>query len=245
MDEKKENPEKDNGLHLKRIARIRNDFPTKFGIPRQSGLVAELVAKIVFEPEYRRKEALEGLEGYSHIWLIWEFSESIRENWSATVRPPRLGGNVRRGVFATRSPFRPNPIGLSCVRLCRVEISEEDGPVLYVAGADLMDKTPVFDIKPYLPYVDAHPEAEEGFAAERKNYRLEVSFSDKCREEFSADELSVLKEVLSQDPRPSYQNDPERAYGMSYAGREVKFRVEDGTVFVSGAAAIGGSEGRE
>lgn len=226
------------------IARIRTDFPEKFGIPRQSGL-ADTRGKIVFEERYRSPEAVRGIEQFSHLWLLWEFSEAVRENFSPTVRPPRLGGNERVGVFATRSPFRPNPIGLSCVRLCRVEISEEDGPVLYVAGADLMDKTPVFDIKPYLPYVDAHPEAEEGFAAERKNYRLEVSFSDKCREEFSADELSVLKEVLSQDPRPSYHNDPERAYGMSYAGREVKFRVEDGTVFVSGAAAIGGSEGRE
>ncbi len=196
------------------IARIRTDFPEKFGIPRQSGL-ADTRGKIVFEERYRSPEAVRGIEQFSHLWLLWEFSEAVRENFSPTVRPPRLGGNERVGVFATRSPFRPNPIGLSCVRLCRVEISEEDGPVLYVAGADLMDKTPVFDIKPYLPYVDAHPEAE------------------------------VLKEVLSQDPRPSYQNDPERAYGMSYAGREVKFRVEDGTVFVSGAAAIGGSEGRE
>lgn len=215
------------------VARIRTDFPEKFGIPRQS-LLADTKGRIIFEEDYRNPEAVRGIEGYSHLWLLWEFSEAVRGEFRPTVRPPRLGGNERVGVFATRSPFRPNPIGLSCVKLERVEMSREYGPVLYVAGADLMDGTPIFDIKPYLPYVDAHPEAEGGFAQERKDYRLEVSFSEECRENFSPEELSVLREVLAQDPRPSYQDDPQRVYGMSYAGREIKFRVEDGTLTVVG-----------
>lgn len=219
---------------MKPVARIHSDFPTKFGIPRQSGLVDGLQAAIVFEPEYRSADAVRGLDEFSHIWLIWEFSESKRDTWSPTVRPPRLGGNVRMGVFATRSPFRPNPVGLSCVRLDGVEISAEYGPVLYVTGADLMDKTPIYDIKPYLPYVDSYPDAIGGFAEECKDYRLKVVFSGKCREMFGQEELKVLEEILSQDPRPSYQDDPDRVYGMAYAGREVKFRVENGTVIVCG-----------
>ncbi len=216
-----------------RIAHIRTDFPEKFGIPRQSGLSAAK-GKIIFEKMYRSAQAVRGIENYSHLWILWEFSESIRDQWSPTVRPPRLGGNERVGVFATRSPFRPNPIGLSCVRLDGVEMSAEYGPVLYVTGADLMDKTPIYDIKPYLPYADAYPEAVGGFAEERKNSRLEVLFSEQCREMFAQQELKVLEEILSQDPRPSYQEDPNRVYGMAYAGREVKFKVENGTVLVCG-----------
>ncbi len=216
-----------------RIAHIRTDFPEKFGIPRQSGLAAAK-GKIIFEKMYRSAQAVRGIENYSHLWILWEFSESIRDQWSPTVRPPRLGGNERVGVFATRSPFRPNPIGLSCVRLDGVEMSAEYGPVLYVTGADLMDKTPIYDIKPYLPYADAYPEAVGGFAEERKSYRLEVVFSEQCREMFAQQELKVLEEILSQDPRPSYQEDPNRVYGMAYAGREVKFKVENGTVLVCG-----------
>ncbi|MBC5742010.1 tRNA (N6-threonylcarbamoyladenosine(37)-N6)-methyltransferase TrmO [Lachnospiraceae bacterium MD308] len=216
-----------------RIAHIRTDFLEKFGIPRQSGLAAAK-GKIIFEKMYRSAQAVRGIENYSHLWILWEFSESIRDQWSPTVRPPRLGGNERVGVFATRSPFRPNPIGLSCVRLDGVEMSAEYGPVLYVTGADLMDKTPIYDIKPYLPYADAYPEAVGGFAEERKSYRLEVVFSEQCREMFAQQELKVLEEILSQDPRPSYQEDPNRVYGMAYAGREVKFKVENGTVLVCG-----------
>ena len=216
-----------------RIAHIRTDFLEKFGIPRQSGLAAAK-GKIIFEKMYRSAQAVRGIENYSHLWILWEFSESIRDQWSPTVRPPRLGGNERVGVFATRSPFRPNPIGLSCVRLDGVEMSAEYGPVLYVTGADLMDKTPIYDIKPYLPYADAYPEAVGGFAEERKSYRLEVVFSEQCREMFAQQELKVLEEILSQDPRPSYQEDPNRVYGMAYAGREVKFKVETGTVLVCG-----------
>ena len=213
------------------IARIRTDFSEKFGIPRQSGL-AGTRGRIIFEERYRNPEAVRGIGQFSHLWLLWEFSEAVREEFSPTVRPPRLGGNERVGVFATRSPFRPNPIGLSCVKLERVEISGECGPVLYVTGADMMDNTPIFDIKPYLPYVDAYPEADGGFAAEKMDYRLEVSFTEECRREFTPEELSVLREVLSQDPRPSYQDDPERVYGMAYAEREVKFRVDNGTMTV-------------
>lgn len=216
-----------------RIAHIRTDFPEKFGIPRQSGLAAAK-GKIIFEKMYRSAQAVRGIENYSHLWILWEFSESIRDQWSPTVRPPRLGGNERVGVFATRSPFRPNPIGLSCVCLDGVEMSAEYGPVLYVTGADLMDKTPIYDIKPYLPYADAYPEAVGGFAEERKSYRLEVVFSEQCREMFAQQELKVLEEILSQDPRPSYQEDLNRVYGMAYAGREVKFKVENGTVLVCG-----------
>ncbi len=220
---------------LKRIARIRTDFPEKFGIPRQSGLAAAK-GRIIFEEAYRNAEAVRGIGQYSHLWLLWEFSETVKDSWSPTVRPPRLGGNERVGVFATRSPFRPNPIGLSCVRLDRVETDAKYGPVLYVTGADLMDGTPLYDIKPYLPYVDAHPEADGGFAEKYKDYRLKVLFAekvmDKCREVFGPEETEILAEILAQDPRPSYQNDPERIYGMAYAGGEVKFRAEDDKVYI-------------
>lgn len=236
MNEEKKNQEKNQekkgGLCLKRIARIHSDFPSKFGIPRQSGLVPELRAKIVFEPEYRRREALEGLEGYSHIWLIWEFSQSVREGWSATVRPPRLGGNVRRGVFATRSPFRPNALGLSCVELTAVSEEPEEGPVLWVSGADLMDGTPIYDIKPYLPFTESHPEARAGFAGEVKEYHLEVDFPLPLRSGFSGEQVRALLKLLSADPRPAYQEDPDRIYGMPFAGKDIRFRVADGILTV-------------
>lgn len=211
---------------MKIIARIRSDFPEKFGIPRQSGLIEELKARIVFEPEYRNPDALRGLEGYSHLWLIWQFSGAIRESWSPTVRPPRLGGNQRVGVFATRSPFRPNPIGLSSVKILSIDFHTEEGPVIMVAGADLMNQTPIYDIKPYLPHVDSHPEARGGFAYEVKDYGLNVDFPEEWKRLVPAGKQEALTQILEQDPRPSYQQDPERVYGMSFAGCEVKFRVE-------------------
>lgn len=217
---------------LKPIAHIHNDFPDKFGIPRQSGLVDALKAEIIFEPEYRNPDAFRGLEDYSHIWLIWGFSESMRNNWSPTVRPPRLGGNTRMGVFATRSPFRPNPIGLSSVRLERIEFHSEHGPILHILGADLMDGTPIFDIKPYLPYVDSHPEASEGFAGPLKNYALRIECPPELLEQVPADKRNALLALLAQDPRPSYQNDPERIYGLRFAGMEIKFRVENDVLYV-------------
>lgn len=213
--------------NLKTIAHIKTDFPTKFGIPRQSGLVDSLQGIIVFEEEYRIPEAFRGLEEYSHIWLIWGFSEAVRENWSPTVRPPRLGGNKRMGVFATRSPFRPNSIGLSSVKLLKVEFHPELGPVLHVAGGDLMDNTPIYDIKPYLPYTDSHPEAVGGFADSVKNYALEVDFPEKLLAHIPEEKRAALLEVLAQDPRPSYQKDPERIYGFPYSGFDIRFRVED------------------
>ena len=217
---------------MKPVARIRSDFPTKFGIPRQAGLVDSLTATVVFEPEYRDAEALRGIEGFSHLWLIWEFSAAKRDCWSPTVRPPRLGGNTRMGVFATRSPFRPNPIGLSCVRLLGVETTREEGTVLHVAGADLMDGTPIFDIKPYIPYADCHPEATEGFTAPGQNYLLEVDIPSHLLPKIPADRLESLRGVLAQDPRPSYQRDPERVYGFGFGGMEVRFTVRDGVLRV-------------
>ena len=208
------------------IAHIRSDFTTKFGIPRQSGLVEELEARIVFAPEYRSEAALRGLEGFSHLWLIWEFSQAKRDTWSPTVRPPRLGGNQRLGVFATRSPFRPNPIGLSCVRLVGVDLHTPEGPVIRVAGADLMDGTPIYDIKPYLPYADCKPEALGGFAAQPKEATLSVEISEDLLAQIPEGKRAALVGVLAQDPRPSYQDDPERVYGMAFGGLEVKFRVE-------------------
>lgn len=210
---------------LKVIARIRTDFPEKFGIPRQSGLIEGLKAVIVFEPEYRNPEALRGLEGFSHIWLIWEFSEVVRNTWSPTVRPPRLGGNKRMGVFATRSPFRPNAIGLSSVKLESVELHTVIGPVLHVSGADLMDNTPIYDIKPYLPFTDSHPEATEGFSEPLKDYKLKVEFPEQWLRLIPQEQQQALIEVLMNDPRPSYQNDPERIYGFSFAGFNIKFIV--------------------
>lgn len=215
-------------MHI--IARIRSDFPTKFGIPRQSGL-ADVPARIVFEPEYRNADALRGIEGFSHLWLIWQFSAAVREGWSPTVRPPKLGGNKRIGVFATRSPFRPNEIGLSSVRLDRVELNTPDGPVLHISGADLMDGTPIYDIKPYLPYADAHPEALGGFAPSPKE-TIEVKSPPELLQKLPEGRREALLGVLAQDPRPQYQNDPERVYGMSFGGWDVKFRVKDGVLTV-------------
>ena len=217
---------------MRAIARLYSDFPSKFGIPRQSGLVDSLKASVVFEPEYRFPEALRGLEGYSHLWLIWQFSQTAGQGWSPTVRPPRLGGNTRMGVFATRSPFRPNPIGLSCVRLEGIDLHTPDGPVLWVAGADLMDGTPIYDIKPYLPYVDCHPDASGGFALQVKEGVLPVDFPPELLERVPEDRREALTAVLAQDPRPAYQNTPGRVYGMSFAGLEVRFAVQDGRLTV-------------
>lgn len=207
------------------IARIRSDFSTKFGIPRQSGLVEELRAQVVFEPEYRNSDAVRGLEEFSHIWLIWQFSQAVRAEWSPTVRPPRLGGNTRLGVFASRSPFRPNAMGLSSVRLERVEIHPVLGPVLHVAGADLMDGTPIYDIKPYVPYADSHPDALGGFVDKVERKRLTVNCPEELLRRVPESKQQALLGVLAEDPRPSYQVDPERVYGMSFAGLEVKFTV--------------------
>lgn len=217
---------------MRAIARLYSDFPSKFGIPRQSGLVDSLKASVVFEPEYRFPEALRGLEGYSHLWLIWQFSQTAGQGWSPTVRPPRLGGNTRMGVFASRSPFRPNPIGLSCVRLEGIDLHTPDGPVLWVAGADLMDGTPIYDIKPYLPYVDCHPDASGGFALQVKEGGLPVDFPPELLERVPEDRREALTAVLAQDPRPAYQNTPGRVYGMSFAGLEVRFAVQDGRLTV-------------
>lgn len=211
-------------MHI--IANIHSDFPTKFGIPRQSGLVEELTAKIVFTPDYRVPEAVRGLEDFSHIWLIWQFSKAVREHWSPTVRPPRLGGNTRMGVFATRSPFRPNAIGLSCVRLLKVEPNTPEGPVLTVAGADLMDGTPILDIKPYIPYADCQMEATGGFTDTAGEFLLKVEFPPELLSMVPEDRREALIGVLRHDPRPSYQRKPERVYGMEFAGVNVRFRVE-------------------
>lgn len=213
------------------IARIHSDFPTKFGIPRQSGL-AEVRSTIIFEPEYRNPDALRGLEGYTHLWLIWQFSEAVRDGWSPTVRPPRLGGNTRMGVFATRSPFRPNPIGLSSVRIDGIELHTPDGPLIHVTGADLMDGTPIYDIKPYLAYTDSHPEAAGGFALQTREGVLSVDFPAELLAVIPKDRQDGLIAVLAQDPRPQYQDDPERVYGMAFAGFDVQFRVADGRLTV-------------
>ena len=211
---------------MKVIARIHTDFPTKFGIPRQSGIIASLQGRIVFEPEYRNPEAVRGLEDFSYIWLLWEFSKAVRDTWSPTVRPPRLGGNVRKGVFATRSPFRPNPIGLSSVRLEKVDLDPKLGPVLYVSGVDLLDGTPIYDIKPYITYTDSHPDAVSGFASTPAEYLLEVDFPDNLLQKVPESQRESLIEVLAHDPRPQYQDDPKRVYGMAFGGLEVKFKVE-------------------
>lgn len=211
---------------MKVIARIHSDFTSKFGVPRQSGLVDALEATIVFEPEYRNPDALRGLEKFSHLWLLWVFDQAVRENWSPTVRPPRLGGNVRMGVFATRSPFRPNPIALSSVKLEALEQTLDRGTVLRVRGADLMDGTPILDIKPYVPYADSHPEALGGFASAPAGETLEVSIPRELLERVPPDRREALRGVLAQDPRPHYQKDPERVYGFGFAGMEVKFTVD-------------------
>ena len=214
------------------IAHIETDFPTKFGIPRQSGIIETLQGRIVFEPDYRNAEAVRGLEEFSHIWLLWEFSEAVRDTWSPTVRPPRLGGNVRKGVFATRSPFRPNPIGLSSVRLEKIEIDQKLGPVLHVSGADLMDGTPIYDIKPYIAYTDSHPEAVSGFASTPAEYLLDVGFPDELLQQVPESQRESLIDVLAHDPRPQYHDDPERVYGMAFGGMEVKFKVDGTTLTV-------------
>ena len=210
---------------MKIIARIENDFVSKFGIPRQSGLAPSVKSRVVFEPEFRSADALRGIEDFSHLWLIWEFSKAKKEAWSPTVRPPRLGGNQRMGVFATRSPFRPNPIGLSCVKLEKVLWQSENGPMLLVSGADLMNGTPIYDIKPYLPYADSHPEAAGGFAAEEWERKLRVSCPGEMMALIPPEHRRAVMDILSQDPRPAYQQDPERVYGMAYGGMDIRFSV--------------------
>ena len=209
---------------VRTIARVRSDFPGKFGIPRQAGIVEELEARIVFDGKYANPEALRGIEGFSHLWLIWQFSENLREDWSPTVRPPRLGGNERLGVFATRSPFRPNALGLSCVRLMRIEKDEKGVLCLVVAGADLMNGTPIFDIKPYIPYADCHPEALSGFAPD-SGTKLEVKFEEGAAEKLPAGKKDVIAAILANDPRPRYHHDSERVYVMEFAGQEIRFCV--------------------
>lgn len=219
-------------MEMHPIAHMRSDFPTKFGIPRQSGLVEELRSVIVFEPEYRSEDALRGIEDFSHLWLIWQFSQAVREGWSPTVRPPRLGGNTRMGVFATRSPFRPNNLGLSCVRLLEVKHTQQYGTVLIVGGADLLDGTPIFDIKPYIPYSDSRPEAAGGFTDRVGDFLLDVKFPQELLEKLPADRQAAAVGVLSHDPRPSYQRKPGRVYGLNFAGFDIRFTVEDAVLTV-------------
>lgn len=221
-----------NELVIKPIAYIRTDFDQKFGIPRQSGRVNSLRAKIVFQPEYRSPDALREIENFSHLWLIFDFSLAHKDGWSATVRPPRLGGNRRVGVFASRSPFRPNPLGLSCVELIKVEKNTSDGDVLIVGGADLLDNTPIFDIKPYLPYSDSKPDALSGYAADEVNHRLEVVFPSELKAVFPKEKIQQLTDCLADDPRPSYQNDKERVYKMAFAGYDIAFSVESDVLTV-------------
>ena len=221
-----------NDVTIRVIARMKSDFPTKFGIPRQSGLVEELHSTIIFEPEFRNPDALRGIEEFSHIWLIWQFSEAVRQEWSPTVRPPRLGGNTRMGVFATRSPFRPNNLGLSSVKLLGVEHTKEYGMVLRVAGADLMDGTPIFDIKPYIPYGDSHPDAMGGFTDQAKDFILQVQFPQHLLNKIPQDKQAAAIGVLSHDPRPSYQKQADRIYGLNFAGFDIRFQVNGDTLTV-------------
>ena len=216
---------------IRPIARFQGELREKFGVPRQAGLVEALEGRVVFEEEYRREEAFRGLEGFSHIWLIWQFSQNLREGWSPTVRPPRLGGNARLGVFATRSPFRPNALGLSCVRLLEIERDPGLGPVLRVAGADLVDGTPIFDVKPYIPYADSRPEAAAGFAPDGGRL-LRVQYAPGLEAQLPSEKLAALTGLLARDPRPQYQEDPERVYGLCFAGRNLRFRVEGETLTV-------------
>lgn len=220
-------------MELKVIARIYTDFKEKFGIPRQSGIAGETVGKIIFEEPYRRPEAFRGLSEYSHLWLLWEFSEAVRENWSPTVRPPRLGGNKKMGVFATRSPYRPNPIGLSSVELLRVEETEKFGTVIYVKGADILNGTPIYDVKPYLAYTDSHPNAKGGFADGALEYKLKIE-NPESLDTLSEIERKTILSLLENDPRPAYKNDPERIYGMIYGSCEVFFKVSENTLTVTG-----------
>ncbi len=219
-------------IHYAPIAYIRTDFPEKFGIPRQSGRVPSLTGRIIFLPEYRREEALRGIEAFSHLWLLSDFSGSHRETWSPTVRPPRLGGNQRVGVFATRSPFRPNPIGLSCVRLVRLEKTAQEGTILHVSGVDLLDRTPILDIKPYLPYADSHPEANGSFGEAQRGHLLTVCFPPELLEKLPEEKRETACACLADDPRPSYQNDPERLYHMRFAGFDIRFTVQGHTATV-------------
>ena len=219
-------------MEITPIAHIRTDFGSKFGVPRQSGVVEELRAKIVFEPAYRNPDALRGMEDFSHLWLIWHFSEVKQDGWSPTVRPPRLGGNTRMGVFATRSPYRPNPIGLSSVKIVSIDLNTPDGPVITVAGADLMDGTPIFDLKPYLAYADSHPDAKGGFIDGLTDRSVQVVCDEAYLSPLSEETRKSLLAVLAHDPRPTYQNDPERVYGMEFAGHNVRFTVADGVLTV-------------
>ncbi|MBR5211088.1 MAG: tRNA (N6-threonylcarbamoyladenosine(37)-N6)-methyltransferase TrmO [Bacteroidales bacterium] len=222
-------------MDINPIAYIRTEFPEKFGIPRQSGLADNLRARIIFEPEYRNQDAVRGLEGFSHIWLIWEFSANRRSCWQPTVRPPRLGGNVHMGVFATRSPFRPNPLGLSCVKLERIDMDDREGPVIHVRGADLMDGTPIFDIKPYIKYSDSRPHAICGYVDDLPERTLKVVLPEECSSLIEDKTvIPALVETLSLDPRPSYHDDPERVYGLSFADLNVRFKVKDGVLNVVG-----------
>ncbi len=219
-------------VSMRVIAHMKSDFPTKFGIPRQSGLVEQLHSTIVFRPEYRNPDALRGLEDYSHLWIIWQFSQAVREGWSPTVRPPRLGGNKRMGVFATRSPFRPNEIGLSSVKILGLENTAQHGTVIHVAGADLMDGTPIFDIKPYIPYADCHTDATGGFTALAGDFLLEVSCPENLLASLPKEKQDALLGVLSHDPRPSYQQDSDRIYGLEFGGFDVRFQVSDNRLTV-------------
>ena len=225
-------------MTLKVIAHIHTAFPTKFGIPRQSGLVDSLRGEIVFTPEYRSPDAVRGLEDFSHIWLVWQFSGAVRDSWSPTVRPPRLGGNTRMGVFATRSPFRPNPLGLSSVKLEAIEIRPEVGPVLIVRGADLMDGTPIYDIKPYIPYADCHPDATDAFEESRSAKPLEVVFPDVLLQKIPQEKRAGLIQALSQNPRPGYQHDPNRRYGFNFSSFDVRFQIDGDTLTVVEIVAL-------
>lgn len=229
----KNQAEQNNNISFAVIGHIRNDFTEKFGIPRQSGLASKMQSVIVMEPEYRVPDAFRGIEEFTHLWIIWQFSMSLRDGWSPTVRPPRLGGNEHKGVFATRSPFRPNEIGLSCVKLEALRMDPELGPVLVVSGADLMSGTPILDIKPYLPYADAHPEAVGGFADAFVDYHLEVEFPQNLLDKVTEEKRAALMQVLEQDPRPTYQHDPNRIYGMQFGIWNIKFRVEDNRLYVT------------
>ena len=214
-------------VNIQVIARMHSDFATKFGIPRQSGLAEALQSTIIFEPEFRNADALRGIEDFSHLWIIWQFSEAVRQGWSPTVRPPRLGGNTRMGVFATRSPFRPNNLGLSCVKLLGIEHTPEYGTVLHVGGADLMDGTPIFDIKPYIPYADCQPEASGGFTDSAGDFLLDVDFPASLLEILPEGKRDAAIQVLSHDPRPSYQRKPDRIYGLTFAGYDIRFQVNE------------------
>lgn len=225
-------------VNMRIIARMKSDFPDKFGIPRQSGLVDALTSTIVFEPEFRNPDALRGLEDFSHLWIIWQFSKAVRADWSPTVRPPRLGGNTRMGVFATRSPFRPNEIGLSSVKILEIEQTAQYGPVIHVAGADLMDGTPIFDIKPYIPYCDSHPDATGGFTTTADDYFLEVQIPYYLLDKVPDSKRSALLGVLSHDPRPSYQQDSNRTYGLAFAGFNIRFTVSENILTVTDITEI-------